>query len=68
MGEKTIHVAEDTWRALQARSRPGESLDETIDRLLTVSDRAEDPEWDDEVIDQAVSEMQSELEDDIDES
>ena len=62
MGEKTIHVAEDTWRALQARSSPDESLDETIDRLLAVSDRAEGPEWDDEVIDQAVSEMQSELE------
>lgn len=67
MTERTIRVTEDTWQALQARSPDGETLDETISRLIEVERRSTDREWDDEKIDEAVHEMKSELESDFDE-
>lgn len=71
MSDRTISVSEDTWRALRARSRADESLDETIGRLLEAvpaPDRApdaDDRDLVDEEIDEAVREMTMELERDF---
>jgi transcriptional regulator len=37
-----IRVTEDTWAALNARKRPGDSFDDVIQRLLEEGDEAED--------------------------
>lgn len=66
MVERTIRVSEETWRALQARSPNGETLDETISRLLDHSPRADDEFEAD--LDDAVHEMTAELESDFEDA